>query len=98
MEEYKEAVDYALGADALFDINSRNPYVDCIVGECIDRYISERQQNFERTSSQGVVPINSKLEEAINKIFGRCITEKESKMVLGLAIDARRTDQVEISC
>ena len=78
----------------MFDIHERSQYVDCLIGKCIDRYISERQNNFERVTEEGHIAIDNKLEEVVEKILNRCIQEKESKMVLGLALDARRVDKV----
>lgn len=96
LEGYEDAVDYALQAGPLFDINERSEYVDCLIGKCIDRYIVERQNNFESSAEDAQIQIDTKLEGVIEKIFSRSISEKESKMILGVAIDARRTDQVTL--
>jgi len=44
LEEYSEAVDYALESGEYFSLNTRNQYTDTIVGKCIDRYVTTRQK------------------------------------------------------
>jgi 26S proteasome regulatory subunit N2 len=93
--EYSEAVDYALESGPYFNLNTRDQYTDTLVGKCIDRYITQRQKNYEAKDPADKVEINKKLENVIEKIFERSITEKEFRMGLGVALDSRRTDKIE---
>jgi 26S proteasome regulatory subunit N2 len=38
LEQYDEAMNYALGAGKLFDVSQASEYVDTIVAKCIDQY------------------------------------------------------------
>ena len=62
---YNDSLDYALGAETLFDVTrSDNQYVETIIAKCIDKYTKERQG--DNTN------IDSKLEEIVNRMFDRC--------------------------
>lgn len=93
LEEYSDAVNYALDSGEHFDLTTRNQYTDTLVGKCIDRYVSERQKNME-TKAPEKIEINHKLEEIIEKIFQKSIGEREYRLGLGVALDARRLDKV----
>ena len=55
--------------------------------------MNSRQNNFEAIEVNKV-EINKKLEDIIEKIFLKCISDKENKLALGIAIDSRRIDKV----
>lgn len=93
--EYSEAVDYALESGPYFDLNTRDQYTDTLVGKCIDRYIAQRQKNYEAKDPADKIEINPKLTNIIEKIFDRSVSEKEFRMGLGIALDSRRTDKIE---
>lgn len=77
-----------------FDLNIRNQYIDTLIGKCIDRYVSERQKNAEAKEAAERTEINQKLEAIIEKIFQKSIGEREYRLGLGVALDARRLDKV----
>ena len=94
LEEYNDAVNYALESGEYFDLNQRSQYIDTLIGKCIDRYVSERQRNADSREGAERVEINKKLEEIIEKIFQKSISEREYRLGLGVALDARRLDKV----
>lgn len=94
LEEYNEAVNYALESGEYFDLNTRNQYTDTLVGKCIDRYVQERQQGADAKDGADRPQINQKLETIVEKIFQKSIAEREYKPSLGVALDARRLDKV----
>ena len=57
--------------------------------------MNSRQNNFEAIEVNKV-EIDKKLEDIIEKIFFKCISDKENKLALGIAIDSRRIDKVNI--
>lgn len=94
MEEYNDAVNYALESGEYFDLTQRSQYIDTLIGKCIDRYVSERQRNSDASQGAERVEINKKLEDIIEKIFQKSISEREYRLGLGVALDARRLDKV----
>lgn len=94
LEEYNDAVNYALESGEHFDLNARNQYTDTLIRKCIDRYVSERQKNSEVKDAEKA-EINKKLEEIVEKLFQKSISEREYRLGLGVALDARRLDKVK---
>ena len=90
-------MNYALESGEFFDVLSsqRDQYTQTLIGKCMDRYVTARQNNFEAIESNKV-EISKKLEDAIEKIFSKCISDKDHKLALGIAIDSRRIDKVNI--
>jgi len=85
---YNDSLDYALGAETLFDVTrSDNQYVETIIAKCIDKYTKERQG--DNTN------IDSKLEEIVNRMFDRCFQHGQYRQALGIAIETRRLDIFE---
>eukprot|EP00922_Rhytidocystis_sp_ex-Travisia-forbesii_P023669 GHVS01034710.1.p1 GENE.GHVS01034710.1~~GHVS01034710.1.p1 ORF type:complete len:1006 (-),score=143.50 GHVS01034710.1:269-3286(-) len=96
LEDYREALRYALGANELFDITERSEYVETVVAKCIDEYVRKRHEWYERQQKSGEeVEIDPKLEKVVEKMLDVCRTEGEEKQALGIAFDARRLDKVE---
>lgn len=95
LEDYNEAVNYALESGNYFDLNVRDQYTDVLVGKCIDRYISLRQQYFESKNPAEIEPISTRLESVVEEIFKRSVSDKEFNLGLGVALDSRRTDKIE---
>ena len=87
-------MNYALESGEYFDLNTRNQYTDTLVGKCIDRYVTERQRNSEAKEGAEKIEMSPKLEAIIEKIFQKSISEKEYRLGLGVALDARRLDKV----
>lgn len=94
MEDYNEAVNYALTSGKYFDLNVRDQYTDTLIGKCIDRYIGERQKNFELKEAERI-QISDLLEKVIENIFARSVRDKEFTLGLGIALDSRRIDKIE---
>jgi len=77
LEEFDEALRLALESGDLFDLNEKSLYVETLINKCIDRYIKLRQELTESASS--TVVIDTKMERVIEKMFGRCFTDKKWK-------------------
>eukprot|EP00921_Rhytidocystis_pertsovi_P002494 GHVQ01004303.1.p1 GENE.GHVQ01004303.1~~GHVQ01004303.1.p1 ORF type:complete len:545 (-),score=77.34 GHVQ01004303.1:62-1696(-) len=107
LEEYTEALRYALGAGELFDMSDRSQYVDTIVAKCIDQYISKRDQIYESQPRQRTehadesaameqeVVIDPRLESIVERMLDICRKGGDETQALGVAFDARRLDKVE---
>lgn len=51
IEQYEDAVEFALYSEDLFDLEEKSEYVDTIVSKCIDTYVSKRKKIYEASSS-----------------------------------------------
>jgi 26S proteasome regulatory subunit N2 len=93
LEEYDDALKMALGAGQLFDLSQRTEYVEKIVAVALDKYITERTENFEAEIKQKAkVEIEPALEEVVGRMFERCKEDKLYKQGLGMALECRRLD------
>jgi 26S proteasome regulatory subunit N2 len=92
---FEDSLTYALGARDLFDVNARNEYVDTIIAKCIDHYTQQRIAlvEDEKTSK----PIDSRLEEIVNRMIERCLDDGQYRQALGIALETRRMDVIEKS-
>lgn len=92
---FEDALTYALGADNLFDVNSRNEYVDTIIAKCIDFYVQQRVDMVENPTE--AKPIDPRLEAIVNKMIQRCLDDGQYRQALGIALETRRMDIFEAS-
>ncbi|KAH3902716.1 probable 26S proteasome regulatory subunit RPN2 [Saccharomycodes ludwigii] len=91
--EYESAVKYALAADEYFNFNESSQYVETVVSQSIQMYISLSTFNYEH--QDGPKKIDSKLSNIFEKMIENCIKISEFKLALGIALDAFRLDIVE---
>eukprot|EP00439_Symbiodinium_sp_Y106_P024451 s5107_g2.t8 len=95
LEEYDDALRLALGAGQLFDLNQRSEYVEKIVAVAIDEYVKLTGDNFElEMKKKDPVPIDTRLEDVVNRMFARCMEDRAYKHGLGMALETRRLDKV----
>jgi 26S proteasome regulatory subunit N2 len=85
---YEDSLQYALGADTLFDISdTRSQYVETIIAKCIDSYTAKRTAGEEN--------IDKRLETIVDRMFDRCFQHGQYRQALGIAIETRRLDVFE---
>ncbi|KAH3746114.1 proteasome regulatory particle base subunit [Pelomyxa schiedti] len=93
LDEYRSAMQYALGAGGLLNIDdTTSEFVTTIITKCIDEYTRLRQEQ-ERTTD--VVMIDDRLVSVVEKVFQRCLKQRDFKLAIGIALDSRRLDTVE---
>ncbi|KAK9822620.1 hypothetical protein WJX74_011008 [Apatococcus lobatus] len=90
--ELDDALSYALGAGALFDLSERSEYVETILARCIDSYIEQRQKAAEDKSSPEVDP---RLTAIVERMFDRCTQDAQYEQAIGIALESRRLDRLE---
>ena len=83
---FDDSLNYALGAEDLFDVSSSSEYVSTILSKCIDQYTKSRKEEH---------PIDPRLEEIVNRMFIRCFDDHEYKQAIGIALETRRMDIFE---
>ena len=81
---YEDALNYALGAQSLFDVNERSEYVETIIAKCIDSYTEKRHR--------GEQNIDPRQEAIVNRMFARCFEDSQFKQAMGIAIETKRMD------
>ncbi|CEH15192.1 26s proteasome regulatory subunit rpn2 psmd1 [Ceraceosorus bombacis] len=89
--EFDEALSFALGADKLFDVESKDEYTDTIIAKAIDAYIEQRAA----ATGDAAQDDDKRLSSIVEQMFSRCIAEKEYKQALGIALETRRLDVIE---
>mmetsp|Transcript_18315 Transcript_18315/g.25730 ORF Transcript_18315/g.25730 Transcript_18315/m.25730 type:complete len:702 (-) Transcript_18315:909-3014(-) len=94
LEALDDALKYALGAGALFDVENASEYVDTLIAKCIDDYISIRVKAFEEKTEAEVDP---RLEAVVERMFERCFNHGTFKQAVGIAMESRRLDMIKKS-
>jgi len=89
---FEESVTYALGAGNLFNVNDTSEFVETIIAKCIDQYTKLRVHNAEVTEEADMKQIDTRLEAVVNRMFNRCIDDKQYKQAVGIALETRRID------
>lgn len=91
-----QSTNYALGAGELFDINSRDEYVETIVSHCIDTYIQTHQANYpSQSATKSAIKQDARLSLVVEKMLQRCYADREYKQALGIALESKRIDLLE---
>lgn len=84
--EMEDALVFALGAGALFDVDRQNEYIETVVSAAIDTYMAERAAG---TAS------DPRLTAIVDKMVERGIAAREYRQVLGIALETQRLDVIE---
>jgi 26S proteasome regulatory subunit N2 len=90
---YEESVECALKAGQLFDVREMSPFVQTILAKAIDQYVEVRVHNEEHLDDVRIV--EPALEELVERLIGGCLSAKEYKQAIGIAIEAHRLDTLE---
>lgn len=92
---FDNALQFALGAGKFFSVDESTEYVETIIAKCIDHYTKLQVENFQATDPSQVKPVDSRLEDIVNRMFQRCFEDKKYKQAIGIAIETRRLDIFE---
>ncbi|KAI0004235.1 26S proteasome regulatory complex non-ATPase subcomplex Rpn2/Psmd1 subunit [Russula compacta] len=95
LEEYDEALTFALGAGNAFQQDGSIPgdeeYIETLISKAIDRYIESRAEEQSGTQAK----VDPRLQDIIESIFSQCIQNGEYKQAIGIALESRRLDIIE---
>lgn len=86
--EFDDALNFALGAESLFDVDARNEYVETVVSKAIDQYVAQR------SGADADAP-EPRLTAIVDRMIERCVADRAYRQVLGIALESRRWDVVE---
>ncbi|KAI9310565.1 armadillo-type protein [Dichotomocladium elegans] len=88
--ELDDSVTYALGAGKFFNLSEKSEYVETIISKCIDKYIDLRTRQLDEEEH-----IDDGLKNIVERMFQRCIDDKEFEQGIGIALEARHLDVVK---
>jgi 26S proteasome regulatory subunit N2 len=92
--DFEASVKYALLAKDKFDLeHEQSQYIETIVSQCINLYISLRRTQFE--SGETGAAIDPQLSLVFERMLNKCITNGDYKLALGIALDSYRSDVIE---
>ncbi|KAF4741956.1 proteasome regulatory particle base subunit, partial [Perkinsus olseni] len=100
LEEYDEALRYALGAGSLLDVTARSAdeYTDTIVSKAIDAYVRHRNRGDEDVtdgSGEKQEDFDPRVETLVQTLMKDALEKGDLKQGLGVALEAQRLDWVE---
>jgi len=86
---FNDSLLFALGAGPLFDLSHRSEYVETTLAKCLDKYIQSC------ISSYPNLPVDEdhRLTAIVNRMFEQCISDRQYKQALGIALETRRMDE-----
>ena len=101
--ELKDALEYALGAGSLFNVDEGSDFVETLLSKGIDEYCSlyvkrsEQALAAERGSSSDAteVTIDPRLVELVERLVASSLQKRAYQAVMGIALESRRLDMVE---
>lgn len=102
-----EALYYALSSNTFFDVDAETEFANTLRARCIDEYIAAKKRQSEDASKEGLsftdsvspqlLMVAKELETVVEYILAGCIQKGEVGEAIGVAIEARRLDKVEIA-
>lgn len=95
-----EALHYALSAGNLFDVDAETEFANTLRARCIDEYIAIKVRQSEaadRPSSSADTALAPELESVVERVLAGCIQNGEIHEAIGVSIEARRLDKVEVA-
>jgi 26S proteasome regulatory subunit N2 len=110
LEQFEDAVEFALFSGEYFSTDSKSEYVDTIVSKCIDAYIEKQQKEYAISFSskedqkdgneeddEEDPEISEKMTSVVERMFERCYSDGQHMQALGIALESRRLDHIERS-
>ncbi|KAJ8613238.1 hypothetical protein CTAYLR_004534 [Chrysophaeum taylorii] len=84
LEEYNESLRLALSAGSYFDVSVRSEYVETLVARCVDEYVTNKDDE----------TLDPRLEQIVERMFGRCYEDGEFEHAVGIALEAQRVSKI----
>lgn len=97
LENYTEALQLALESGHYFNISSKTDFTQTLVSRCIDQYVEIQVKNYEAKNAEDRIPVSEKMEYVVEQMFERCFLDGEYKQAIGIGIEARRLDKLELA-
>jgi 26S proteasome regulatory subunit N2 len=91
LEEYNQAIEWALEAGDKFDILEKSQFVSTILKKIIERYISHSQKNF---FSEDKIDIDDRILKIVDRIFNRSLENKAFNQAIGFSLETYDINRV----
>lgn len=91
LEDYELAVEWALEADSYLNLSEKSQFVTTILRKIIEKYIQQRKNNF---FNEEQTVIDSRIQNIVERIFGRCISLKEINQAIGFSFESYDLERV----
>ena len=92
MEDYTEAVEWALKSEDSFDIKEKSLYVNTILKKMLDIYIQIKKHNF--FNRDNLKPIDKRINAIIENVFNNCLTSNRLNQALGFCVESYDLDRL----
>ena len=92
LEDYTQAVEWALKSEDSFDIKEKSQYVVTILKKMLDQYIEIRKHNFFNRENQK--PIDNRINSIIENVFNNCLQDNRLNQALGFCIESYDLDRL----
>lgn len=93
--EYEQSTTYALGAGDLFDISSKDEFVETIISHCIDTFIQTQAKLYDAGDLKDNLASSKqdgRLSTVVDRMLQRCYSDREFKQAIGIALESKRLD------
>ncbi|KXZ53596.1 hypothetical protein GPECTOR_6g513 [Gonium pectorale] len=93
--ELDDALNYALGAGTLFDVEEGSEYVTTLVARCLDQFFAKRVKQAEGRGEEAEVAIDPRLTAIVERMLDKCLAAGQYEQAIGVALEGRRLDALE---
>ncbi|KAG2490998.1 hypothetical protein HYH03_010670 [Edaphochlamys debaryana] len=93
--ELDDALNYALGAGSLFDVEEGSEYVTTLVARCLDQYFERRLKQAEGKGEDAEAVIDPRLTAIVERMLEKCLAAGQYEQAVGVALEGRRLDKLE---
>ncbi|CAO2168426.1 unnamed protein product [Urochloa humidicola] len=88
--ELNDALSYALGAGALFDVSDDSDYAQTLLAKALDEYAAIRSRAAGEDKT-----MDPRLEAIVERMLDKCILDGKYHQAMGMAVECRRLDKLE---
>jgi 26S proteasome regulatory subunit N2 len=91
LEDYNQAIEWALEASDHFEIGERTQFVNTILKKVIEKYIGISQKNFFNEEKE---QIDSRIFKIVDRIFNRSLENKAFNQAIGFSLETYDLNRV----
>ena len=92
LEDYTEAVEWALKSEDSFDIKEKSLYVNTILKKMLDKYIEIRKHNF--FNRDNLKPLDKRINAIVENVFNNCLNNNRLYQALGFCVESYDLDRL----
>ncbi|PNW70631.1 hypothetical protein CHLRE_17g727950v5 [Chlamydomonas reinhardtii] len=93
--ELDDALNYALGAGSLFDVEEQSEYVTTLVARCLDQYFEKRVKAAEARGEEAEAAVDPRLTAIVERMLDKCLAAGQYEQAIGVCLEGRRLDRLE---